>query len=89
MKIPVKIQPPAFPKFLRSKAQELEARVGIEGRPPSALLLGLNFSLIIRGLSAFGKTAPPVTVQRTFNARSLKNPLKPRHFLKAISQARL
>lgn len=39
---------------------------------------GLSFSYIIRGLPPFVKTAPPVAVQRTFNARSLKNPLKVR-----------
>src|SRR5262249_53187319 len=36
----------------------------------------LNFSLIIQGFSALGKTALSTPLQCTFNARLLKNPLK-------------
>jgi hypothetical protein len=48
---------------------------------------GLSFGYIIRGLPHFGKPVPPVAVQRTFNARLLKNPLKVRGLYHRLSEA--
>lgn len=54
---------------------------------PQPCSFGLNFGPIIRALPHFGKTAPPVAVQRTFNARLLKNSLSAEHCAPATSSS--
>ena len=58
----------------------MEARVGIEGRPPSALLLRAQFQPDNTELEDSWQIAHPVPYQRPFNARLLKNSLKVRRY---------